>query len=153
MCHSRLFGTGWGAQSYAATNNGILEKRARLRKHSPCFHYSDWLSNYLCIEAGNRAECRPRTHPLGFWLFFVFFYLLSISHTSMSHRSKVVMVKGEQLPGNCVLLGKGSLMAPAGPALWALACVCREVHSCTSGFLTCSYHNSELEALNRVCWH
>lgn len=65
----------------------------------------------------------------------------------MSHRSKGVMVKGEQLPGNCVLLGKGSLMAPVGPALWAVAYVCRDMQPCTRGFLTCSYHNSELEAL------
>lgn len=65
----------------------------------------------------------------------------------MSHRSKGVMVKGEQLPGNCVLLGKGSLMALVGPALWAVACVCRDMQPCTRGFFTCSYHNSELEAL------
>lgn len=69
-----------------------------------------------------------------FFVLFVF-YLLFISHRSMSHRSKGVMVKGEQLPGNCVLLGKGSLMAPAGPALWAVACVCRDMQPCARGFL------------------
>lgn len=99
-----------------------------------------WLMNQLSLRL-RRVPCRvhnprPRTHPLGICQFsgFCFFYLLFISHRFASHRSKGVTAKGEQLPGNCVLLGKGSLMAPAGAALWALACICRVMQSCTCGF-------------------
>lgn len=115
-----------------------------------------WLINQLSLRL-RREPCRvhnprPRTHPLGICLFFwVFLYLLFISHRSASHRSKGVAAKGEQLPGNCVLLGKGSLMAPAGAALWVLACACREMQPCTCGFRV-PLPYLRVGNPDRVCW-
>lgn len=85
-----------------------------------------WLIKQLSLR-WRRKPCGVQTPGLGHSLleFGCFLYLLFISHRSMGYRWMGATVQGEQLPGNCVLLQKGSLMAPARPALRSSVCICR----------------------------